>query len=166
MSSATGEQATPSGGWPTSTFFGSKKELYYNGEGIEVIHVPAAHTDGDSIVFFRRSDVISAGDVFVTTSYPFIDLASGGSYQGIVAAIEKLVDMIIPVYGQDGGTLVIPGHGRISNLGRRLELPRDGHRRRRSHQEHDRGGHDARAGEGREADVRLRPGLWDQSRGG
>jgi len=117
LSSATGEQATPSGGWPTSTFFGSKKELYYNGEGIEIIHVPAAHTDGDSIVFFRRSDVISAGDVFGTTSYPFIDLASGGSYQGFVAAIEKLVDIIIPVYGQDGGTLVIPGHGRISNLG-------------------------------------------------
>ena len=110
-------QALPSGGWPTSTFFGSKKELFFNGEGIEIIHLPAAHTDGDSIVFFRRSDVISAGDVFVTTSYPFIDTASGGSYQGYVAALEKLVDIIIPVYGQDGGTLVIPGHGRISNLG-------------------------------------------------
>ena len=118
-----------------STFFGEKKELYFNGEGIEIIHVPAAHTDGDSIVFFRRSDVISAGDVFVTTSYPVIDLASGGSYQGIVAALEQLVDIIIPVYGQDGGTLVIPGHGRLSNLGDVLELPRDGHRRPRSHQD-------------------------------
>jgi cyclase len=117
LSSDKTPQALPSGGWPTSTFFGSKKELFYNGEGIEIIHVPAAHTDGDSIVFFRRSDVISAGDVFVTTSYPFIDTASGGSYQGFVAALEKLVDIIIPVYGQDGGTLVIPGHGRISNLG-------------------------------------------------
>jgi cyclase len=117
LSSDTSPQALPSGGWPTSTFFGAKKELFYNGEGIEVIHVPAAHTDGDSIVFFRRSDVISAGDVFGTTSYPFIDLASGGSYQGFVRAIEKLVDIIIPVYGQDGGTLVVPGHGRISNLG-------------------------------------------------
>ena len=117
LSSDTSPQALPSGGWPTSTFFGAKKELFYNGEGIEVIHVPAAHTDGDSIVFFRRSDVISAGDVFGTTSYPFIDLASGGSYQGFVRAIEKLVDLIIPVYGQDGGTLVVPGHGRISNLG-------------------------------------------------
>ncbi|HEY3515501.1 MAG TPA: MBL fold metallo-hydrolase [Gammaproteobacteria bacterium] len=117
LSSDTGPQALPSGGWPTSTFFGGKKELFYNGEGIEIIHVPAAHTDGDSVVFFRRSDVISAGDVFVTTSYPFIDTASGGSYQGFVAALEKLVDIIIPVYGQDGGTLVIPGHGRISNLG-------------------------------------------------
>ena len=117
LSSETGAQATPSGGWPTSTFFGAKKELYYNGEGIEIIHVPSAHTDGDSIVFFRQSDVISSGDVFVTTSYPFIDTASGGSYSGFVAALEKLVDIIIPVYGQDGGTLVIPGHGRVSNLG-------------------------------------------------
>jgi glyoxylase-like metal-dependent hydrolase (beta-lactamase superfamily II) len=117
LSSDQGPQALASGGWPTSTFFGNKKELYYNGEGIEIIHVPAAHTDGDSIVFFRRSDVISSGDVFITTSYPFIDTASGGSYQGYVAALEKLVDIIIPVYGQDGGTLVIPGHGRISNLG-------------------------------------------------
>jgi len=117
LSSDKSPQALPSGGWPTSTFFGKKKELFFNGEGIEIIHVPAAHTDGDSIVFFRRSDVISAGDVFVTTSFPFIDTASGGSYQGYVAALEKLVDIIIPVYGQDGGTLVIPGHGRISNLG-------------------------------------------------
>lgn len=117
LSAATGPQALPSGGWPTSTFFGKKKELYYNGEGIEIIHLPAAHTDGDSIVFFRRSDVISAGDVFVTTSYPFIDRASGGSYRGLVRAVERLVDIIIPVYGQDGGTLVIPGHGRVSNLG-------------------------------------------------
>jgi glyoxylase-like metal-dependent hydrolase (beta-lactamase superfamily II) len=117
LSSATGPEALPSAGWPTSTFFGDKKELYYNGEGIEIIHLPAAHTDGDSIVFFRRSDVIAAGDVYVTTSYPFIDTASGGSYQGFVGALERLVDIIIPVYGQDGGTLVVPGHGRVSNLG-------------------------------------------------
>jgi cyclase len=117
LSSATGAQAVPSSGWPTSTFFGKKKELYYNGEGIEIIHLPAAHTDSDSIVFFRQSDVISAGDVFVTTSYPVIDIPGGGSYAGIVDAVERLVDIIIPVYGQDGGTLVIPGHGRLSNLG-------------------------------------------------
>ena len=117
LSAATGEQAVPSAGWPTSTFFGSKKEIFYNDEGIEVLHVPAAHTDGDSIVFFRRSDVIAAGDVFGTTSYPIIDLAAGGSYQGVLEGLNRLVDMIIPVYGQDGGTLVIPGHGRLSNLG-------------------------------------------------
>jgi cyclase len=117
LAAATGPQALSSDGWPTSTFFGKKKELYYNGEGIEIIHLPAAHTDGDSIAFFRRSDVIAAGDVFGTTGYPVIDLASGGSYAGIVSAVERLVDIIIPVYGQDGGTLVIPGHGRLSNLG-------------------------------------------------
>ncbi len=117
LSSATGPQALPADGWPTDTFFGKKKELYFNHQGIEILHQPAAHTDGDSIVFFRRSDVISAGDVFGTTSYPVIDLANGGSYAGIVKALDRLEDIIIPVYGQDGGTLVIPGHGRLSNLG-------------------------------------------------
>jgi glyoxylase-like metal-dependent hydrolase (beta-lactamase superfamily II) len=117
LSTATGAQAVPSSGWPTSTFFGARKEMYYNGEGIEILHLPSAHTDGDSAVFFRRSDVIAAGDVFVTTSYPVIDLANGGSYVGIVDALDRFVDIIIPVYGQDGGTLVIPGHGRLSNLG-------------------------------------------------
>jgi cyclase len=117
LSAAEGPEALPSSGWPTSTYFGAKKELYYNDEGIEILHLPSAHTDGDSIVFFRRSDVIAAGDVFVTTSYPFIDSASGGSYAGFVKALDRLVDIIIPVYGQDGGTLVVPGHGRLSNLG-------------------------------------------------
>ncbi len=117
LSTATGAQALPSSGWPTNTYFGEKKEMFYNREGIEILHMPDAHTDGDSIVFFRRSDVISAGDVFVTTSYPVIDLANGGSYEGIVNALDRLVDIIIPVYGQDGGTRVIPGHGRLSNLG-------------------------------------------------
>jgi cyclase len=117
LTAATGAQALLSSGWPTNTYFGEKKEMFYNGEGIEILHMPAAHTDGDSAVFFRRSDVISAGDVFVTTSYPVIDLANGGSYVGIVNALDRLVDIIIPVYGQDGGTLVIPGHGRLSNLG-------------------------------------------------
>jgi cyclase len=117
LSSATGDQALPSGGWPTNTYFGNKKQMFYNGEGIEIIHLPAAHTDGDSIVYFRQSDVISVGDVYNTTNYPVIDLAAGGSLQGLIAALDRIVDLIIPVYGQDGGTLVIPGHGRLSNLG-------------------------------------------------
>lgn len=117
LSTAEGPQALPSDGWPTSTYFGAKKELFFNGEGIEILHVPAAHTDGDSIIFFRRSDVIAAGDVFITSGYPFIDIASGGSYAGLVKALDRIADIIIPVYGQDGGTLVVPGHGRLSNLG-------------------------------------------------
>jgi glyoxylase-like metal-dependent hydrolase (beta-lactamase superfamily II) len=108
---------SPPGAWPTSTFLGDQKKLFFNGEGIEIIHQPAAHTDGDSIVFFRRSDVISAGDIFTTDSYPVIDLAAGGSIQGVIDGLNRLVDMIIPVYGQEGGTLVVPGHGRLSDLG-------------------------------------------------
>jgi cyclase len=107
----------PSGALPTSTFLGDEKKLFFNGEGIEIDHLPAAHTDGDSIVFFRRSDVISAGDIFTTVSYPVIDVAAGGSIQGVVDGLNRLVDMIIPVYGQEGGTLVIPGHGRLSDFG-------------------------------------------------
>jgi len=107
----------PPGALPTSTFLSDQKKLFFNGEGIEIDHFPAAHTDGDSIVFFRRSDVISAGDIFVTNSYPVIDVSAGGSIQGVIDGLNRLVDMIIPVYGQEGGTLVIPGHGRLSDLG-------------------------------------------------
>ena len=82
-----------------------------------MIHQPAAHTDGDSIVFFRRSDVISTGDIFTTTNYPVIDLAAGGTINGIIDGLNRIVDLIIPVYGQEGGTLVIPGHGRLSDMG-------------------------------------------------
>ena len=109
--------STAPGGWPTSTFLSGLKKLFFNGEGIEIIHQPAAHTDGDSIVFFRRSDVISTGDIFTTTSYPVIDVAAGGTINGVIDGLNRLVDMIIPVYGQEGGTLVIPGHGRLSDLG-------------------------------------------------
>jgi cyclase len=118
MSAPTGTQPpSPDGGWPTSTFLSDQKKLYFNGEGVDILHQPAAHTDGDSIVFFRRSDVISTGDIFTTTNYPIIDLAAGGSIQGTIDALQKIVDMIIPVYGQEGGTMVIPGHGRLCDFG-------------------------------------------------
>lgn len=107
----------PSDAWPTLTFFGDKRDMWFNGEGIRMIHEPAAHTDGDSIVYFRQSDVISTGDVYVTGIYPFIDIANGGSIQGVIAAANDIIDLIIPRYGQDGGTLVIPGHGRLSDIG-------------------------------------------------
>ncbi|HEY7673588.1 MAG TPA: MBL fold metallo-hydrolase [Gammaproteobacteria bacterium] len=107
----------PTGLWPTNTFFDAEKRLFYNGEGIRIIHVPAAHTDGDVLVYFRHSDVVSTGDVFSTTGWPVIDLEAGGTYQGLLDALDAVVDLIIPVYGQDGGTLVVPGHGRLSGLG-------------------------------------------------
>ena len=126
MSAPTGQQApSPEGGWPTSTFLSDQKKLYFNGEGIDILHQPAAHTDGDSIVFFRRDDVISTGDIFTTTNYPIIDLAAGGSIQGTIDALQKIVDMIIPVYGQEGGTMVVPGHGRLVRFRRRARTFRE-----------------------------------------
>jgi cyclase len=122
MSAAKGKpDATASAAWPTDTYLGDEKDVFFNDEGIQVIHIPAAHTDGDSIVFFRRSDVISTGDLFTTTNYPIIDLERGGSIQGFIAGLQKIVDMIIPVYGQEGGTMVVPGHGRLCDLGDVLE---------------------------------------------
>ena len=118
VSAPTGKQAALApNGWPTSTYFDDEKKLYFNGEGIEIIHPHAAHTDGDSIVFFRKSDVIATGDIFTTVMYPVIDLPGGGTINGTIAALDKIVAMIIPMYGQDGGTLVVPGHGRVCDLG-------------------------------------------------
>jgi cyclase len=117
LSGALGGDPVDASLWPTDTFFNDEKRFYYNGEGIRIIHEPNAHTDGDVVIYFRRSDVIAAGDFFRTTGWPRIDMAAGGSYRGIISALNDLVDLMIPVYGQDGGTLVIPGHGRLSGLG-------------------------------------------------
>jgi cyclase len=98
---------------PTDTFFTEEKDLFFNGEAIQLLHQPAAHTDGDTIVFFRRSDVVSTGDIFLTTTYPVIDVAKGGSINGIVNALNRIIDITIPRDKQEGGTMVIPGHGRL-----------------------------------------------------
>ena len=116
MSAPSGKQALRAfGDWPTLTFFGDKKQMSFNGEPIEILHQPAAHTDGDSIVFFRRSDVIAAGDIFLTTTYPFIDLGRGGSIQGEINALNNIIDITVPLRQEEGGTYVIPGHGRIAD---------------------------------------------------
>src|SRR5262249_41453466 len=94
------------------TYETPKYELF-DGEAIQVIHEPAAHTDGDSIVFFRRSDVISAGDVFSAVTYPIIDSKRGGSINGTIAALNHIIDLTVPRDRQEGGTYIIPGHGRI-----------------------------------------------------
>src|ERR1035438_3826614 len=109
-------QPFPVGAWPTETFKQPRKYMYLKGEGIEVFHQPAAHTDGDAIVFFRRSDVVVAGDTLDTTRFPVIDVAKGGSSHGEIAALQKLVDTAIPsvpIVSREEGTLIIPGHGRI-----------------------------------------------------
>jgi glyoxylase-like metal-dependent hydrolase (beta-lactamase superfamily II) len=103
----------PTAAWPTDTYFPEEKDIYFNGEAVMLFHDVAAHTDGDSIVLLRKSDVLVAGDVFVTTSYPFIDQANGGSIQGELNALNRILDIAVPAHEQEGGTYVIPGHGRI-----------------------------------------------------
>jgi glyoxylase-like metal-dependent hydrolase (beta-lactamase superfamily II) len=105
----------PASALPTDTFFGDEDSLFFNGEAIELIHQPAAHTDGDVMAFFRRSDVISTGDIYVTTAYPFIDTANGGTINGILSGLNRIIDITVPRDKQEGGTMVIPGHGRISD---------------------------------------------------
>jgi cyclase len=114
MTAATGPQAVPSGFWPTKTFAYRMYSMYLNGEGIQVIHMPAAHTDGDTIVFFRRGDVIATGDVIDTTRWPFIDTKRGGTVQGELDALNRLMDLSIhnlPIQWHPDRTLLVPGHG-------------------------------------------------------
>ncbi|HUK35996.1 MAG TPA: MBL fold metallo-hydrolase, partial [Vicinamibacterales bacterium] len=117
MSAPTGKASQyPTGAWPTETYDQRRKYMYLSGEGIEVLHQPAAHSDGDSVVFFRRSDVVAAGDVLDLTRFPVIDVAKGGSIQGEIDALNRLVDLAIPsvpLVSQEGGTYVVPGHGHI-----------------------------------------------------
>ena len=106
-------QETPVDAWPTETYATPFHDLYFNGEPVRLLHLPNAHTDGDSAVIFRRSDVIATGDVFATTHYPMFNPAQGGSIEGILAALDAIIDWTVPHQLQEGGTLVIPGHGRI-----------------------------------------------------
>ena len=92
-----------------------KLSHFFNGEGVQLIHQPSAHTDGDTLVWFRGSDVIAAGDVFSTTSYPVIDVKQGGSINGVVEGLNRILRLCIAEFRTEGGTLVIPGHGRLSD---------------------------------------------------
>jgi cyclase len=108
-----GTPALPFAGWPTDTFFQSQKDLYFNGEGIELLYEPDAHTDGDVLVWFRGSDVIATGDVFDTTRMPEIDLKRGGHVNGVIEALNRIIDVAISEQFTEGGTRVVPGRGRI-----------------------------------------------------
>ncbi|MEJ7728961.1 MAG: MBL fold metallo-hydrolase [Polyangiaceae bacterium] len=90
--------------------FADKVSVHLNGEEIRAIHQPAAHTDGDSVIFFTRSNVVHMGDDFVTYGFPFVDTASGGTVKGIIAAMDKVITEIKP------DTKVIPGHGKVSTV--------------------------------------------------
>jgi glyoxylase-like metal-dependent hydrolase (beta-lactamase superfamily II) len=107
-----GDEA-PRGMLPTSTYFEPSKDFSFNGEPVIVYHLPAAHSNGDSLVFFRSADVISTGNLFTPDRYPLIDRTNGGSVQGLLAALNTILAMTIPEAFAEGGTKVIPGHGRL-----------------------------------------------------
>ena len=109
--------ALPFAALPSDTYHDDKKlSHFFNSEAVILMHPPAAHTDGDSLVYFRGSDVIATGDIFTTTSYPFIDLQNGGSIQGEIDALNRIMDLAVPEFRTEGGTLVVPGHGRICDI--------------------------------------------------
>ena len=98
---------------PLNSFFEDSRDFYFNGEAVFLYHIPNAHTNGDVIVYFRGSDVLVAGDIFVTTSYPVIDTKNGGNVEGVITGLNKILDITVHKYLQEGGTYVIPGHGRV-----------------------------------------------------
>ena len=119
MTAPTGQPSPfPAAAWPTETFEAGRRYVYLNDEGIEIVHHPAAHTDGDATVFFRRSDVIVAGDIFDMTRFPVINLERGGSLQGSLQALNRLIATAIPSLpdvSREVGTSVIPGHGQVGD---------------------------------------------------
>jgi cyclase len=113
-----GDAKTPAKGLPTDTYFGTTLKLayFFNGEGVELLRIPAAATDGDSVVHFRGSDIVATGELFDFTRFPFIDLAKGGSIQGVLAGLNRMVEMAVPEFRSEGGTLFIPAHGRVGDI--------------------------------------------------
>jgi glyoxylase-like metal-dependent hydrolase (beta-lactamase superfamily II) len=110
-----GQQPRAFKAWPTDTFFVDRKDIYFNGEAVQMFHVPSAHTDGDVMVYFRKSDVLVTGDMYINTTFPVIDMAHGGNLNGIVSALNQMIDITVPKEKQEGGTYVIPGHGRLGD---------------------------------------------------
>jgi len=110
-----GQNGLPPDALPTDTYFEEAYKLshYFNGEGVRLLHMPNAHTDGDSIVYFRGTDVIALGDIMSTGAYPVIDVAKGGTINGIVDALNRVIDLGQTEFRLEGGTLIVPGHGRM-----------------------------------------------------
>jgi cyclase len=121
MASATAKgPPAPTAAWPTSTYSveagETQRKMFLNGQGIQVMYQKAAHSDGDSLVHFRRSDVLVTGEIFDPTRFPVIEAAKGGSVQGVLDSLNRILDIAIsptPFPYQEGGTLIIPGRGRL-----------------------------------------------------
>jgi glyoxylase-like metal-dependent hydrolase (beta-lactamase superfamily II) len=115
ISAPTGAAAkVPVALWPTDTFVGARKKFYFNGEPIEIRAVPG-HTSGDALVWFRSSDVLAVGDMFSTITYPRVDAVRGGTVESVIAGLNGVVDLAVAEFNQQGGTRIVPSHGRIAN---------------------------------------------------
>jgi glyoxylase-like metal-dependent hydrolase (beta-lactamase superfamily II) len=117
MSAPTGQVSPfPIEAWPTDTFAQARKDLFFNKEGVQIITVPAGHSDAASIVFFRGSEVVVTGKLIDATRFPVIDLAKGGSMLGQIDGLNRVIDLAlrpIPFVDEGGATYVIPGRGRV-----------------------------------------------------
>ena len=113
-----GQPVYPTRAQLTDTYYTDSMKLsnFFNGEGIVLMHQPAAFTDGDTMVYFRGSDVIAAGEVFRTTTYPVIDVAKGGTINGTIEGLNHIIDLAVPEFRSEGGTIVIPAYGRICDI--------------------------------------------------
>ena len=105
----------PVGAVPADTYLEERRRKFHNGDAIEFFHQPNAVTDGDSLIYFRAADVIVAGDIFTTTQYPVIDVKNGGSVQGLIAALNDILDRTVYRHQGEGGTYIVPGHGYLAD---------------------------------------------------
>jgi glyoxylase-like metal-dependent hydrolase (beta-lactamase superfamily II) len=107
----------PFGALPTETYFTAeyKVSTFFNDEGVQIVHAPNAATDGDSWVYFRGSDVIAAGDLVNMDTFPIIDVDAGGSINGVLDGLNAILKLAIPEFRTEGGTMVVPGHGRLAD---------------------------------------------------
>ena len=115
LMSEIGEAKISTNRWPPSTYPGRQKDFYLNDEPVVLLHIANATTSGDTMVWFRKSDVVVTGDILDLTSFPYIDLAHGGTINGVIEGLNTLLDIMVPKHLQEGGTMVIPGHGRFGD---------------------------------------------------
>jgi cyclase len=105
----------PASALPVITF-SETMTFHFNDDTIRVIHVPPAHTDGDSIFYFEKANVMHTGDAFINRGFPLIDIASGGSIKGQIEATNKMLEFVGP------DTIIIPGHGPLADRARMIEI--------------------------------------------
>ena len=110
-----GKSLYPTAAWPTDGYFAPRRGFIFNGEAIDIVHLPRAYSDGDSAVYFRGSNVLVTGDVYTTTGFPTVNRAEGGTFPGVIAALNALLDIAVPDDLMEAGTYIIPGHGRVSD---------------------------------------------------